>query len=414
MSTITCGDADVIRGRIHLPLRGAWWAELVLDTDKAPTGSVKIEAADGLSLAGTVQRAGVYQDVVHARIVGGAGGLGKPCEPRAFQNAQLSDPLGVVTDASGDTLSGDVSATLKATLLTAWSSAKITAAQGLDEIVGYASSAGGATINWRYLGDGKLWLGSESWPTAKLATADELLELEPSSGRQVIGVATPSLLPGVDLDGVGHVLGVDHWIEPTQIRTWAWTAPNHLAALIADTVRAIVGLPVDPSAAPHIDKLALYPAEVKAASSDGKTLDIQPADERFSGMQRVKLRTGIPGAVCIVQPAPGAIVLLGWEGGDPSKPYCIPAWDAGAHATKVLFVADMVLVGQESGAQKMVRGDDLMQRIQNIEDKVDHHTHAVTGTCPFGGGDLAGGTAAPTTNVTSHTPDFRAQKGKVY
>lgn len=350
MALITCGDAAVQRGRSHMPIRGAWWAELVLDTAEAPTGSVTIEAADGLSIKGTVQEpSGIFLDSAHVRIVGGAGGLGKLCEPRAFQNAQLRDLLSVVTAASGDTLSSTIDGALLATLISAWSSMQIPAAQSLDEICSYVSKARGETINWRYLGDGSLWLGAESWPTSTLPTTDDLLEPDPATGRQVIGAATPSLLPGVNLDGVGNVLAVDHWIESNQIRTWAWTAPNHLVALIGDMVRAIVGLPADPGAPPRIDKLALYPAEVKAASADGKTLDIQPADSRLSGMQKIKLKVGIPGSVATVQP--GAIVLLGWENGDPNLPYCMPAWDSGATVTKLVLAATMLHLGAESGSQ---------------------------------------------------------------
>jgi hypothetical protein len=324
----------------------------------------------------------------------------------------VRDLLGVATKASGDTLAASVGADVLSVQASAWSAMAIPAAQALDEIAGYLSGAIGKAINWRYLDDGKLWIGAEQWTAAKLPEGDELLEQDPAMGRQVIGVTTPSLLPGVNLEGVGQVLAVDHWIEAEQIRTHATTAPSHLVAVISDMVRAIVGLPKDSGAPPRIDKLALYPATVKSASSDGKTLDIQPADPRLSGMQAVPLRVGVPGSIAVVQP--GATVLLGWERGDPLRPYCVPAWDAGATVTKLVLAASTVYIGEESGAEEIPLGQKLLQRIQDIESKFDSHVHTGTTTsgCTAGG---ASGTCVVTAppSATAHAPAFLSSKGKV-
>jgi hypothetical protein len=55
-----------------------------------------------------------------------------------------------------------------------------------------------------------------------MAAGSDLLEAFPAEGRYVIGAETPSLLPGVALEGVGHVAAVDHWITPHEVRSWAW------------------------------------------------------------------------------------------------------------------------------------------------------------------------------------------------
>jgi hypothetical protein len=92
-------------------------------------------------------------------------------------------------------------------------------------------------------------------------------------------------------------------------------------------VRRIVGLPETPGQPPDIMRLGLYPASVVAQNADG-TVDVRPTDDRIGGEKNVKVRVGIPGSSASV--APGSIVLLGWERGDPSKIFCMPAWDAGA------------------------------------------------------------------------------------
>jgi hypothetical protein len=116
-------------------------------------------------------------------------------------------------------------------------------------------------------------------------------------------------------------------------------------------IRAAVGLDVDPGTPPDLMRLGLYPAQVQAVASDGSTLDVAPADTRISGEKNVQLRVGVPGQVAIVQP--GAVVLLGWEGGDPKRPYCVPHWDQGANVSKLTFNATAIeLAGNTYSAQK--------------------------------------------------------------
>jgi hypothetical protein len=86
---------------------------------------------------------------------------------------------------------------------------------------------------------------------------------------------------------------------------------------------------------PPLDYMLFYRAEVRVAAADGSTVDVQPEDGRIPSHQGVPIRVGIPGAVATVMP--GAIVLLGWEKGDPSRIYAVPAWESGAKVTKLVF-----------------------------------------------------------------------------
>ncbi len=116
-------------------------------------------------------------------------------------------------------------------------------------------------------------------------------------------------------------------------------------------VRACVGLPDDPGKPPLIDRLAFYRAQVVSASSDGKTLDVKPEDTRISAHQQVPIRVGIPGATAVV--TPGAVVMLGWDGGNPKLPYCVPHWESGATVTKLTFDAQVIeLAGNSYSAPK--------------------------------------------------------------
>lgn len=115
---------------------------------------------------------------------------------------------------------------------------------------------------------------------------------------------------------------------------------------------------------PELFKLGLYRARVDKAASDGSTLDVTPEDTRISPDQRVPLRVGIPGAVAVVEP--GAIVLYGWEAGDPARAYCTPLWEAGAGVVKLVLNGDVVHLGAESGSQFVALANLVQERFEQL------------------------------------------------
>lgn len=225
MGLVTVGGADVIQGRIHMHLRGAWWGDFKLEGGNAPTGSVQVVAANGLTLTGFVRSSGSFLNQSHVKVIGGAGGLIKAVPPKSFQNAQLRDPLSVVMSASGETLSSTIASSVLSASLPAWSIFQAHAGQVLEELCFAAASALGVPVNWRVLADGTIWIGTETFPPATLPDPDDVVDQFPAGGRFVLAVVTPSLLPGVFLTDIGaNVLGVDHWIEAEQVQTWAWSS----------------------------------------------------------------------------------------------------------------------------------------------------------------------------------------------
>lgn len=215
---IRCGGYDVIDGSIRMPSLGAWFAPLRLDTATAPSGSVKIVADGGFTLTGFVAVAGIHHDIAYVNIVGGAGGLGKIMTPRAYQNAQLRDPLQAIMSMSGESLSSTVASSVLAVQLPAWTIVAETAAHALDALCG----AAGTGTTWRVLEDGTIWMGVDTYPSKDLPAGSDLLDAFPNEGRYTIGCDAPWLLPGVTIAEVGKVAAVDHWIAAHELRTWAW------------------------------------------------------------------------------------------------------------------------------------------------------------------------------------------------
>lgn len=83
---------------------------------------------------------------------------------------------------------------------------------------------------------------------------------------------------------------------------------------------------------PLTDYHALYPATVRGQNSN-KTLELVPDKTSIPPLSSVPIRAGIPGAVITLQS--GARVLLGYENGDPSKPYA-GLWGDGTLTTIAL------------------------------------------------------------------------------
>lgn len=224
MALMTCAGADVLRGRIHMPLRGVWWADLVLDTAQLPAGQVTFNAAGGISLTGTIVNGGIRLDSAHIRIYGGGGGSATVLSGSAYQNAVVNDVLNAIVSAAGERASSTIAANISSAQLQFWTISIETAAHALDNLAGVAGRAVGQQVNWRVLADGAIWMGVETYPSQSLPTTSDVLDVAPVGPRYEIGCETPTLLPGINLTDVGaNISGVDHWLSPDRIRTWAWT-----------------------------------------------------------------------------------------------------------------------------------------------------------------------------------------------
>jgi hypothetical protein len=93
----------------------------------------------------------------------------------------------------------------------------------------------------------------------------------------------------------------------------------------------------------------LYPATVQRQDTDG-TLDLYPEDPAIqgTGLSKVRIRHGLPGVT--VKVPTGANVLLGFENGDPAKPYAA-LWNSGS-VTEIVF---------DNGTQAIARQNDTVR-----------------------------------------------------
>lgn len=144
------------------------------------------------------------------------------------------------------------------------------------------------------------------------------------------------------------------------------------------TIRAALGLPTAPGEPPDLMRLGLYRARVDVCAANGSTVDVTPEDSRISPEKGVPVRVGIPGAAAVV--SAGAVVLLGWERGDPARPYAVPSWESGATVTKLVLAATLAHLGAEAGSQFIA----LSNKVDNELSKLYLSMQSII--APLGGG----------------------------
>ena len=321
MALVTANGVAVIDGTITRPLVGVWIADLVLDQPDgigfSPGTKVTIASENNYSLAGVVDpnRTGDFLDAVHVRIVGGAGGLSKSATNRAFvqPSAFVRDVINGLIRDSGESLSATADAGFLATNLAAWSvMGGKTVSWNLRALLKIIAPA----FSWRILGDGTLWIGAESWPSAS-GTFDALTQ-NPKDGSYELGVEAPFVVPGTNISGVGNVNRCVDVISARRMRTHVYVdLPGEGERGVRASVARLVA-----QAVAGVDYYATYVCQVVSQSADLTTVDISPVGARnkqlLGGLQRVAVRGGGGDKVQFV---PGATVLLGWDGGDPRSAY---------------------------------------------------------------------------------------------
>jgi len=388
------GEAfDVIRGSIVMPRTGAWTADLHLVGSVNLAGTVVVRAGER-ALAGTVVKSKVHEGRAKMRLVAGAGGLGKTARPKHYVDPTLGHVLQDLCRDGGERLSADSEAAALRHSLGAWTTTAATVGQMIAAAVG--RYPGGV---WRHAPDGTIWVGRETWPDSGFDD-DTLRELDEDveAGSRLYGLDQPTLLPGTVVDGV-RADTVEHLIEETTIRTRVWEARadgrpiDRLKGAFAAQVRA---------SEPAELYRHLWRARIVTQSDDLLRVGVVPDDPRLPPMDAVVLRTGVPGVT--VQVAAGAHLRIGWDDGDPTRPFAclwdgpgsIGGADAGGGAVRrVILAASMVELGALEG-QPPPLGTTLYAYLAALQTGLCLHTHVGVTTGP--------GTSGPPPPATFFAP----------
>jgi hypothetical protein len=316
MAILTANDVTVIEATIFMPLYGVWSADLVLDqpdgTGFSAGTQVQLICDGGLTFAGTVvpSRTGDFLDAVHVRILAGAAGMTNATKARGYvaPGITVQSVLEDLASDAGEQLSDKIAQAFLGQSLSAWTTFAGQISQGLLGVLEQLAP----TFNWRFLPDGTLWTGAETWDSS--SDDYDLIRYSPSDHSYELAVDAFTIVPGVNLQGIGQINRLEHQLTRTQLRTHAWLEIDNEERGPAGSIQALAQQIVAP-----IDFYALYDARVISQSSDGKTVDLQPNDARLPQLSAVPLRLGAPATV--VKFAPGTTLRLGWDSGSPQLPF---------------------------------------------------------------------------------------------
>lgn len=211
MSIGTAAGCDILEAHVLMPPRGAWTADLVLDTEAGPSIDAPIAInLSSLTLSGTVVSGGATNRLTTLRVIGGGGGINTKLSPKDYRGVPARVPLIDALEAAGEKLSDSCDESLLAIEIPRWVTFAESMAAFLDEMADHLKAT------WRMLADGTVWIGVDTFPAVKLEY--EMLKNTPHLGVMEIGVESPTLVPGVNFMGQ-NVSQVEHVIAEGAIRT---------------------------------------------------------------------------------------------------------------------------------------------------------------------------------------------------
>ena len=365
MTAPSVAGHGVVEARVYMPRLGAWVGEFYLDARDAVEGVVDVVLGDTLTLRGYARpaRSSVHLDAVFCRVVGGAGGLRNLAAPRDYKDVPLRLPLVDLLVGAGEALAATSTASLLARRLAHWA----VAGQEVSTAIA-ALLTGQADAAWRVLPSGEVWAGIETWPASDAELV--LLDDQPIDASALFGVDEPQLLPGTTIapEGTARQVGdVEHTIVNDTLRTRAWFVdaqrPRSHGGVFAALARA---------ALPRAIYLGLYPGRVEA-QPDERTVDVRldNGDLFGPGVSGASLRLGLPGASCTI--AAGASVLVGWEEGDPSRPYAAQ-WPGDETVSALNLFASLVTLGGSSGAEFVALSNLVANNLNALKTALDGWT----------------------------------------
>lgn len=331
--TTACNGIPVFAGTITLPENGRWYAKVSMSAEEISEGSSAILTTDEGTpwLVGTLMRGKLVEDRFDALLVAGAGKLDETVPAQGYRSTSAQIVASSICSAVGETLAP--SPLLASTILASWTRTEGTAKRALDAL---ALELG---VPWRINALGLVEFSAVTYAAADDETAVEL-DRSDARGILTLSVEEPRLLPGTTIRGVSartvvHDVGANmtevHYRGPERAR-------EAFARLVS---RAL----------PRLDYLARYEARVVAQSPADDTLELSPVDERIPGVSGVPLRVPSPGMRVLV--SPGARVLLGWDGGDPSKPFA-ESFSSGT-TLRLDLVGNEMNLGDESTAAMAIK-----------------------------------------------------------
>jgi hypothetical protein len=371
----SAGATPVLRMTLTLPLNGGWDATVEVAPDRVNAGQTDAIEANLRPYAFNspvylrfTEDSGSTPPVVYAARVVRAGVNGERIHLR-LSPFILTQTLSVkhYTSTTFERVLADAGLSLEGRVggqLDHWTRLPGTVGTTVQTVADFLSRDGGIVaqqdrryrgrLNWRFSLDGKLRLNVER---PRLVSPGGIeLERDPARGYVVAAPERAVIAPGCLVQGsapgepeaTGDVI-YEYGPEKLRCLYYIATVATATAAQVQTPGAQVRGAFERAVRWVMRDTLYLgqYTARVITQRSDG-TLDLIPDDNRLAsrGLQGVPIRHGLPGVT--VEVPSEARVLLGFDSGDPNKPYAA-LWHEGQvtsvniGGTRAVAMADLVL-----------------------------------------------------------------------
>jgi hypothetical protein len=227
---LIAGQFECFRGRIAMPLTGAWIADVTMDPSSSGSNIPAVGdpiaislGENGFAIQGAIRRINNAFETVYARIVAGGGGLYKPVGPKAYGGdgpVTFGLILNDLLNSVGETLSPMTPAAITQISVPFWTVNTTPCFQAIASLILIARVMTSTEVNWRVLPDGTIYVGVEPWPQSPMTSFD-LYVWPPQELRAEVFAVDPRVTPG-QIWQSGQVSNVQHRIDPEKIRSTIW------------------------------------------------------------------------------------------------------------------------------------------------------------------------------------------------
>ena len=303
-------EVSPLTAEIRMSRMGAWQAELATDDETALTGKISC-AIDEQTFVGTVlpSNTGIDGSRARCRVVAGNGRHEAEITGKSYTGGagvRVGAVLRDILHDCGEDLSDLSDGPTLDRYLPRWHVSSGPANQALTDL---AESVG---CSWRFLRDGTVWFGPETWP--EVTPDHRVVDEDWSAGALMLAPDTPDMVPGVVFQGtrIEHV--IHHLGEHLRTEVRSSSPATALKKFLGGQRR-------------QADYSTEWPCEVVTQNPDG-TLQLLPDDDvmKARGLDKVPIRYPCPGMRIRVKP--GARCHLAFAGHDPARPFA-HNWEQG-------------------------------------------------------------------------------------
>jgi hypothetical protein len=363
MSETTLNSKSVIKGSVNIPKNGAFWIDVIVDTDEDITGAATFAHGTAMSLTCFVVKGGVDEGVWKGQLIGGNGGLNTRLKAKSYRRTFGRVILNDILTSSGETLSPTVSSDILGKFFDHWSRTEDTCARCLDRI---ATALG---VSWRVLDDGTVFFGVDLFTESTELFTEE--RNEPSEGWAKFSDAT-WVRPFMSLSDGKKIVAVEHLFGAIKVRSDVYYKASGEPLDVAGSLRKMFD-----SQASRMRFFGAYKSKVTSQNATTFAVSLDPYSALIAGQTDVPMLFGVPGVRAKVTATnEGSLLFLE---GDPSKPFA-SFWKSGETVTELSFAATTLRLGSHSASDPVVTESRLQTALDTIRTWLNTHTHPTAGT----------------------------------